>query len=145
MICLIKLFYVYRGSQCPITMMHQEGKSSSPDFSIPLLVAFQTRHLSQFWYEHTNPIHTLQHPQPDTLGILNLFYFPSLLLELIVSEIADRCVPMHSCKPQKPGPCPPRTCGLYIARAVVQTQRAHTASLGKSQGLIVPPALSPGS
>jgi len=80
--------------------MYEKGKSSSLEFSIPLLAASQTRHLSHFWYKHTN----IQHPQPNKLSILNLLYFHSLLAELILPEITDLCVHTHSRRAQQPDP-----------------------------------------
>lgn len=70
MIHLTKLFYIYRGSQSLLSIMHEKGKSNSLEFSVLLLAAFRTRCLSHFWYKHTNLTQTLKHPQPDTSFIL---------------------------------------------------------------------------
>lgn len=81
-----------------------EEKSSSLEFSILLLVAFQTRHMSCFSYKDINQLQALKHPLPDRTGILNLFSFHSLPVESILPEITDTCVHTHSYKTQRRSP-----------------------------------------
>lgn len=81
-----------------------EEKSSSLEFSILLLVAFQSRHMSCFSYKHINQLQTLKHSLPDRTGILNLFYFHSLPVESILLEITDTCIHTHSYRTQQRSP-----------------------------------------
>lgn len=101
--------------------------------------------------QHINMIETLKYPQTDIIRLLEFilfvfiyficFLFIYCLLELIVTELPDLCVHMHSCQAPEPGPW----CCSRNSTALLQTQRAHTASPGESGDWVMPTALSPAS